>query len=63
MVGTGAVFGNLGAGLILALSRDKGKVLWSYDAHSSVRSSPVIAGSRVLVGDAAGDLLAFQPSS
>jgi outer membrane protein assembly factor BamB len=61
--GTGAVFGDLGTGLILAVSRKDGKVLWSYDAHSSVRSSPVIAGSRVLVGDAAGDLFAFEPSS
>jgi outer membrane protein assembly factor BamB len=61
--GTGAVFGDLGVGLILVLSREDGKVLWSYDAHSSVRSSPVIVGSRVLVGDAAGDLFAFEPSS
>jgi outer membrane protein assembly factor BamB len=61
--GTGAVFGDLGVGLIIALAREDGNVLWSYDAHSSVRSSPVIVGSRVLVGDVAGDLLAFEPSS
>jgi len=59
--GTGAVFGDLGAGFIIALSRDDGTVLWSYDAQSAVRSSPVIAGSLVLVGDAAGDLFAFRP--
>ncbi len=61
--GTGAVFGDVNVGLILALSRDDGKVLWSYDARSAVRSSPAIAGSLVVVGDAAGDLLAFDPGS
>jgi len=61
--GTGAVFGDVAAGLILALSRSDGTVLWSYDAQSPVRSSPVMAGSLVLVGDAAGDLFAFEPSS
>ena len=60
--GTGAVFGDLGAGFIIALSRDDGTVLWSYDAQSAVRSSPAIAGSLVLVGDAAGDLFVFSPS-
>jgi outer membrane protein assembly factor BamB len=60
--GTGAVFGDLGAGFIIALSRDDGTVLWSYDAQSAVRSSPAIVGSLVLVGDAAGDLFAFRPS-
>jgi outer membrane protein assembly factor BamB len=63
MFGTGAVFGDLGAGLILAVSRDAGTVLWSYDAQSAVRSSPAIAGSLVAVGDAAGDLFAFEPHS
>jgi outer membrane protein assembly factor BamB len=61
--GTGAVFGDLSAGLIIALSPKDGNVLWSYDAQSAVRSSPVIAGSLVAVGDAAGDLFAFRPSS
>lgn len=60
--GTGAVFGALDAGLIIALSPDDGTVLWSYDAQSAVRSSPAIAGSLVLVGDVAGDLFAFRPS-
>jgi outer membrane protein assembly factor BamB len=63
LFGTGAVFGDVNVGLILALSRADGKVLWSYDARSAVRSSPVIAGSLVVVGDAAGDLLAFDPGS
>ena len=61
--GTGAVFGDLGAGLIIALSSKNGDVLWSYDAQSAVRSSPAIAGSLVVVGDFAGDLFAFEPSS
>jgi outer membrane protein assembly factor BamB len=61
--GTGAVFGDLGVGFIIALSTDDGKFLWSYDAQSAVRSSPAIAGSLVVVGDAAGDLFAFRPSS
>jgi outer membrane protein assembly factor BamB len=61
--GTGAVFGDLNVGLILALSRDDGRVLWSYDARSAVRGSPAIAGNLVVVGDAAGDLFAFDPSS
>jgi outer membrane protein assembly factor BamB len=60
--GTGAVFGDLGVGLVIAVSREDGTVLWSYDAKSAVRSSPAIVGSVVLVGDAAGDLFAFKPS-
>jgi outer membrane protein assembly factor BamB len=59
--GTGAVFGDLGVGLILALLRSDGSVVWSYDAHASVRSSLAIVGTLVLVGDAAGDLFAFRP--
>ena len=58
----GAVFGDLGVGLVIAVSRDDGTVLWSYDAKSAVRSSPAIVGGVVLVGDAAGDLFAFKPS-
>ena len=61
--GTGAVFGDLGVGLILAVSSGDGRVLWSYDAHAAVRSSPAIVGNRVFVGDSAGDLFAFAPSS
>jgi len=63
LFGTGAVFGDLKTGLILALSSRDGRVIWSYDARSAVRSSPAIAGDLVMVGDAAGDLFAFQPSS
>jgi outer membrane protein assembly factor BamB len=63
LFGTGAVFGDLSVGLVIALSSKDGTVLWSYDAQSAVRSSPVIAGSLVVVGDAAGDLLAFDPGS
>jgi outer membrane protein assembly factor BamB len=61
--GTGAVFGDTNVGLIIALSPKDGNVLWSYDAQSAVRSSPAIAGNLVVVGDAAGDLFAFEPSS
>jgi len=61
--GTGAVFGDLGVGLIIALSPKHGDVLWSYDAQSAVRSTPAIAGNLVVVGDFAGDLFAFEPSS
>jgi outer membrane protein assembly factor BamB len=60
--GTGAVFGDLSVGLIIALSPKDGNVLWSYDARSAVRSSPAIAGNLVVVGDVAGDLFAFRPA-
>jgi outer membrane protein assembly factor BamB len=60
--GTGDVFGALKVGLIIAMSRDEGNVLWSYDPQSAVRSSPAIAGNMVLVGGAAGDLFAFSPA-
>ncbi|MGH7764754.1 MAG: PQQ-binding-like beta-propeller repeat protein [Candidatus Dormibacteraceae bacterium] len=59
--GTGAVFGDLGAGSIVALSTADGREVWSYDTHSAVRSSPAVAGSLVVAGDYAGDLLAFRP--
>jgi outer membrane protein assembly factor BamB len=58
-----AMFADFNVGLIIAMSRDEGSVLWSYDPQSAVRSSPAIAGNMVLVGDAAGDLFAFDPSS
>ncbi len=61
--GTGAVFGDTSAGLLLALATGDGRVLWRYDMHSSVRSAPAIAGGLVVVGDVNGDLVAFQPSS
>lgn len=61
--GTGAVFGDLTTGTLTALSTADGSLLWMYDAHSAVRSSPAIAGDLVAVGDYAGDLLAFRPAA
>ena len=59
--GTGAVFGDLESGSLLALSTDDGRVIWSYDTHSAVRSGPALAGDLLVVGDQAGDVLAFTP--
>jgi hypothetical protein len=40
-----------------------GHQLWSYDTHSAVRSGPALAGADlVVVGDYAGDVLAFRPN-
>jgi len=61
--GTGAVFGDLSTGSVVALSSSDGHRLWSYDTHSAVRSGPALAGDLVFVGDSAGDLLAFRPKS
>ena len=61
--GTGAVFGDLDTGSVVALSTRDGHRLWSYDTHSSVRSGPALAGDVVVVGDYAGDLMAFRPKS
>ncbi|TMC82476.1 MAG: hypothetical protein E6J06_10965 [Chloroflexi bacterium] len=61
--GTGAVFGDLKAGSVVALSSSDGHRLWSYDTHSAVRSGPALAGDLVVVGDSAGDLMAFRPKS
>jgi outer membrane protein assembly factor BamB len=63
MFGTGAVFGDVHVGLIVAMSSLGGRVPWTYDAHSAVYSSPAIAGTVVAVGDSNGDLFAFRPSS
>lgn len=60
--GTGGVFGDLGAGFIVALATADGRELWSYDTHSAVRGGPALAGDLVVVGDAAGDLLGFRVS-
>jgi len=61
--GTGAVFGDLNAGSVIALSTADGHQLWSYDTHSAVRSAPALAGADfVVVGDYAGDVLAFRPN-
>jgi len=59
--GTGAVFGDLGSGSVVALSSTDGHVLWSYDTRSAVRSGPAVAGDLVVVGDFAGDVLGFRP--
>jgi outer membrane protein assembly factor BamB len=59
--GTGAVFGDLSRGSVVAVSATDGHVLWSFDAHSAVRGGPAVAGTLVAVGDAAGDLMAFRP--
>ncbi|HKV86612.1 MAG TPA: PQQ-binding-like beta-propeller repeat protein [Candidatus Dormibacteraeota bacterium] len=61
--GTGAVFGDLKAGTVMALSASSGATLWTYDAHSAVRGSPAVAGSLVVIGDHDGDLLAFAPAA
>jgi outer membrane protein assembly factor BamB len=61
--GTGAVFGDVHVGSIVALSTLDGGLLWAYDAHSAVLGSPSIAGKMVAIGDSNGDLLVFRPSS
>jgi outer membrane protein assembly factor BamB len=61
--GTGAVFGDVHVGSIVALSSRDGGVLWVYDAHSAVFSSPAIAGMMLVVGDSNGDVFAFRPST
>jgi len=61
--GTGAVFGDVNAGLLIALSTIDGKELWRYDVRSAVRSGPAIAGDTVFAGDHAGDVIALRVSS
>ena len=60
--GTGAVFGDLTSGSLIALATTDGRELWKYDTHSAVRSGPAIAGGLVLAGDYSGDVLAFRTS-
>ncbi len=60
--GTRAVFGDVHVGSIVALSSLDGRVLWAYNEHSAVFSSPAIAGTMVAVGDSNGDVFAFRPS-
>ena len=62
LFGTGAVFGDLGVGSLLAVSASDGHVLWSRDVHSAVHSGPAIAGDLVVVGDNAGEVMAFRPN-
>ena len=59
--GTGNVFGDTNTGSLVALSTADGRVLWTYDAHSAVRSGPALAGDLMVVGDVAGDVMAFSP--
>jgi polyvinyl alcohol dehydrogenase (cytochrome) len=62
LFGTGAVLGDLNAGSVVALSTEDGHLLWSYDTRSAVRSGPALAGEDfVVLGDYAGDVLAFRP--
>src|SRR5204863_93550 len=55
--------GNRGVGSWLAVSASDGHVLWSRDVHSAVRSGPAISGDLVVVGDNAGEVMAFRPRS
>ena len=59
--GTGNVFGDLTTGSLVALSAADGQVVWTYDTNSAVRSGPALVGKMVVVGDYAGDLMAFSP--
>lgn len=59
--GTGAVFGDLNAGSVVALDAADGRLLWTFDTHSAVRSAPAFAGDLVVVGDHAGDVMALLP--
>ena len=59
--GTGAVFGDLNAGSLVAVSTGDGQVLWTFDTHSAVRSGPALVGNLMVVGDYAGDVMAFSP--
>jgi outer membrane protein assembly factor BamB len=59
--GTGAVFGDLNSGLLVALAASDGHLVWGYDMPSAVRSGPALAGDLLVVGDYAGDLMAFRP--
>ena len=61
VLGTGAVFGDLRTGALIALSSADGHVLFTYDTKSAVRSGPAVAGDFVAIGDYAGDVLAFRP--
>jgi polyvinyl alcohol dehydrogenase (cytochrome) len=63
LFGTGAVFGDVSRGSIEAIAVSHGSVVWSYDTHSAVRSGPALAGDLVVVGDYAGDVLAFRPTA
>jgi outer membrane protein assembly factor BamB len=59
--GTGVVFGDLTSGSVQAISASDGSSIWSVNTGAAVRSGPALAGSLVVVGDSAGDLMAFSP--
>jgi outer membrane protein assembly factor BamB len=63
LFGTGAVFGDLNPGSLVALSTADGRLVWSFATRSAVRSGPALAGDMVVVGDYAGDVLAFRPNA
>lgn len=59
--GTGAVFGDTGMGTVEAVSAVDGSSLWTVATDSAVRSGPALVGNLVVVGDYAGDVMAFSP--
>ena len=61
--GTGAVFGDLGAGSVVELSVTDGHELGRFNTRSAVRSGPALAGDIAFVGDYAGDVFALKISS
>jgi polyvinyl alcohol dehydrogenase (cytochrome) len=63
LFGTGAVFGDMSLGSLEAISVVDGSVVWSYGTRSSVRSGPALVGNLLIVGDQAGDLMAFRPKA
>jgi polyvinyl alcohol dehydrogenase (cytochrome) len=58
---TGAVFGDTGLGTVEAVSAVDGSSLWTVATDSAVRSGPALVGNLVVVGDYAGDVMAFSP--
>lgn len=61
--GTGAVFGDVTTGSVVATSAKDGRRRWQFDAHSAVRSGPALVGDFLIVGDVAGDVLTFRPNA
>jgi outer membrane protein assembly factor BamB len=61
--GTGAVFGDRGAGSLVALSTRDGSELGRLDLHSAVRSGPALEDGLAVFGDYAGDVMAVRVSS
>jgi outer membrane protein assembly factor BamB len=61
--GTGAVFGDLGVGSLIALSTRDGSEVGKLDVHSAVRSGPALVDDVAFFGDYAGDVMAVRVSS